>query len=166
MKKIILRFSIIILLLFLIPIGYYYFQQENMLFQKVTLPQDYSFSYKQPFEELFLETEKGAKINALYFKIANPKGVILYFHGRGGNLAHRWGHIFREFTCRGYDFFIMDYRGFGKSQGKLSEKALYLDARKCYEFLKEHYREDQIIIYGCSLGTGIATHVASLTLKH
>ncbi len=162
MKKILIRFSLFISLFFLAMLSYVYFQQEKILFQKTSLPQDYVFSYKQPFKELFIETEKGAKINALHFKTSNPKGVVLYFHGRGGNLAHRCGHISDAFTCRGYDFFIMDYRGFGKSRGKLSERALCFDARKCYEFLKKFYEEDQIIIYGCSLGTGIATYVASL----
>lgn len=141
--------------------GYVYFQQESLLFQKATLPQDHIFSYDEPFEELFIETENGARINALYFKTFRPKGVVLYFHGRGGNLADRWGKFSREFTSRGYDFFIMDYRGFGKSTGKLSEKALCKDATKCYEYLQDIYPENQIVVYGRSLGTGIATFVAS-----
>ena len=141
--------------------AYVYFVQENLLFQKATLPQDHVFSYDEPFEELFIETEKGARINALYFKTFRPKGVVLYFHGRGGNLDDRWGKFSREFTRRGYDFFIMDYRGFGKSTGKLTEKALCSDATKCYEYLQDIYPESQIVVYGRSLGTGIATFVAS-----
>lgn len=149
--------------LILAIISYFYFIQEDVLFQRATLDPGYIFTYEEPFEELFLETEKGARINALYFKTFRPKGVVLYFHGRGGNLADRWGRISKEFTSRSYDFFIIDYRGFGKSTGKLNEQALCHDAAKCYEYLMDIYPENQIVIYGRSLGTGIATYVASHT---
>ena len=55
----------------------------------------------------------------------------------------------------------MDYRTYGKSTGKLSENALYHDAQFCYDYLTERYPEDEITIYGRSLGTGIATYIAS-----
>ncbi|WP_194847147.1 alpha/beta hydrolase [Candidatus Neptunochlamydia vexilliferae] len=142
-------------------IGYIYQEQEAMLFHKRTLPSDYAFTFKEPFDELFLETDQDARINALHFKIDNPKGVVLYFHGRGGNLGGKWGPVVREFTSRGYDLFIMDYRGFGKSTGKLSEKGICHDADYCYSYLLDQYREEQIVVYGRSLGTGIATYVAS-----
>lgn len=149
------------LLLLTFGLGYIYIQQEELLFQKTTLPGDYSFTFAESFEELFLDTEKGARINALYFTTENPKGVVLYFHGRGGNLSDRWGPLSKEFTSRGYNFFIMDYRGFGKSKGKLSERAICHDADYCYDYLTKKFREDQIVVYGRSLGTGIATFVAS-----
>jgi fermentation-respiration switch protein FrsA (DUF1100 family) len=161
MKKFVPITLLVIFSLILSGMGYVYFFQEDLLFQKVTLDQDHMFSYEEPFEELFLSTEEGVKINALYFKTSSPKGVVLYFHGRGGNLAYRWGKFSREFTKRGYDFFIMDYRGFGKSQGKLSEEGLCHDALECYRYLNSLYPENQIIVYGRSLGTGIATYVAS-----
>lgn len=163
MKRI---FALIFLTLFLFlfaGMGYFYFMQEEMLFQNKALPQNHVFSYEERFEELFLETEGGALINALYFKTRRPKGVVLYFHGRGGNLEKKWGKFSHEFISRGYDFFIMDYRGFGKSKGKMSEEALHSDAQKCYDYLMDIYPENQIVVYGRSLGTGIATHVASHT---
>ncbi|MCB1085062.1 MAG: alpha/beta fold hydrolase [Chlamydiia bacterium] len=161
MKK---KFILVIIALFLpllLAIGHIYHNQEDMLFKKRTLPDDYIFTFQEPFTEHFLETEKGAKINALHFKAENPKGVVLYFHGRGGNLSGKWGRLSNQFTSRGYDLFVIDYRGFGKSRGKLSERALCHDADFCYNYLNTWYREDQIIVYGRSLGTGIATYVAS-----
>ena len=149
------------LILAIAAIGHIYYHQEDMLFQKATLPEDYTFNFEEPFEELFLDTGEGARINALYFKTENSKGVVLYFHGRGGNLSGNWGKVSQEFTSRGYDLFVMDYRGFGKSKGKLSERALCHDADYCYNYLNNLYREDQIVVYGRSLGTGIATYVAS-----
>ena len=159
-KKIFLPIFACLILIFA-GVSYIYTHQEEMLFQKATLPQDYTFTFDEPFDELFLDTEEGARINALFFNTDKPKGVVLYFHGRGGNLSGNWGRLSKEFTSRGYDLFIMDYRGFGKSTGKLSEKALCHDADFCYDYLNNTYREDQIVVYGRSLGTGIATYVAS-----
>lgn len=159
-KKIVLTFTACVLFV-VAGISYVYFNQEAMLFQKATLPQDFAFDFEEEYEELFLETEPNAQINALYFKTKNPKGIVLYFHGRGGNLSGNWGKVSREFTNRGYELFVMDYRGFGKSTGKLSEKALCHDADFCYDYCTNLYDENKIVVYGRSLGTGIATYVAS-----
>ncbi|MEM8727586.1 MAG: alpha/beta fold hydrolase [Chlamydiota bacterium] len=148
-------------ILILLGLGHLYLRQEKILFQQVLLPDDHTFSFKQPFRELFFETEKDARINALYFNAENPKGAVIYFHGRGGNLATHWGRVSKEFTSRGYDLLITDYRGFGKSRGKLSEKGIYRDADYCYDYIASRYPENQIVVYGRSLGTGIATYVAS-----
>ncbi|QVL57039.1 MAG: alpha/beta fold hydrolase [Simkaniaceae bacterium] len=159
-KKIIIVFSALFIFL-LLGVGHVYYHQEDMLFRKAALPDNYAFSFEEPFEELFFETEAGARINALYFTAEKPKGAVIYFHGRGGNLSGNWGRVSKEFTSRGYDLFIMDYRGFGKSRGKLSERALCHDADYCYNYISTRYPENQIVIYGRSLGTGIATYVAS-----
>ncbi len=137
-----------------------YFLQEKMMFLPTELEQDYVFNFSYPFEELFFETEDNVTINAIHFKNENPKGVILYFHGNAGDLS-RWGIVTEYFVEKQYDVLIMDYRTYGKSTGVLSEKALYSDAQYCYNYLKEHYDEKSITIYGRSLGTGIATYMAS-----
>jgi len=143
--------------------GYLYFTQETRIFSGAPLAQDTSYPYLQRFEELLLETGDGGKISALHFKIPQPKGVVLYFHGRGGNLLSPWGQFAFDFTSRGYDCFMMDYRSFGKSTGSLSEHALLDDASRCYTYLADLYPEDQIVIYGRSLGSGMATYVAAHT---
>ncbi|MDC8003997.1 alpha/beta fold hydrolase [Aureisphaera galaxeae] len=134
--------------------------QEKLIFLPSTLPQDYAYTFQEEFEELFLEAEDGARLNALHFKVDNPKGLILYFHGNAGDLS-RWGVITSEFTKYGYDVLVMDYRTYGKSTGKLSEMALYGDAKMFYKKAMELFPEDQIIVYGRSLGTTFATAVAS-----
>lgn len=136
------------------------FIQEKILFRPTILAQDHAFQFSQPFEELFLKTKDDAIINAIHFKTENPKGVILYFHGNAGDLS-RWGLIAEYFVKQQYDVFIMDYRTYGKSTGTLSESALYKDAQLCYDFLLKNYNESDISLYGRSLGTGIATHLAS-----
>lgn len=137
-----------------------YFIQEKILFRPSVLAQDYVYNFEYNFEELFLDTDDHAVINALHFKNENPKGVILYFHGNAGDLS-RWGEITEFFVKKQYDVFVMDYRTYGKSTGTLSEQALYKDAQLCYDYVKSRYTEDSITVYGRSLGTGIATYLAS-----
>ncbi|WP_231562647.1 alpha/beta hydrolase [Muricauda sp. MAR_2010_75] len=124
------------------------------------LPEDHVYTFNAEFEELFLSAPDGARLNALKFYAENPKGLILYFHGNAGDLS-RWGRIVVPFTDLGYDVLIMDYRTYGKSTGKLSEKALYADAQLFYDRALEKYAAQDIIIYGRSLGASIATHLAS-----
>jgi len=137
-----------------------YFLQEKLMFLPTTLEQDYQYQFNYPFEELFLETDDDAIINALHFKTEEPKGVLLYFHGNAGDLS-RWGKITEYFVSKHYDVLVMDYRTYGKSIGTLSEEALYKDAQYCYDYLLQQYSEDTITLYGRSLGTGLASYLAS-----
>ena len=138
------------LLLYIMIGTFLYAFQQSMIFHPWDLPQDHAYEFQHEFEELFLKTEEEAIINALHFKAENPKGVILYFHGNAGHLQ-RWGTITSHLVDKGFDLFIMDYRTFGKSVGKLSENALYKDAQFCYDYLTDSYlAEDIIIQYGGS----------------
>ncbi len=137
-----------------------YFMQEKLIFLPTKLPLDYVYNFEHSFEEFFVETGDGARLNAIHFKTENPKGVILYFHGNAGDLS-RWGVITSYFTQFDYDVVVMDYRTYGKSNGKLSEKALLTDAQLFYNYLLKKFQEDEIIVYGRSLGTNLAVFVAS-----
>ncbi len=133
--------------------------QENLIFYPESLPPEYRFAFSQPFEELTVPVE-AATLNALLFKTRNSKGVILYLHGNAGSLRS-WGEVAVDFTSRGYDILIPDYRGFGKSSGKIAnEKQLLDDGLALYRLLTKSWPEDRIIVYGRSIGTGIATFIA------
>ena len=67
----------------------------------------------------------------------------------------------KDFVGKGYDFFILDYRGFGKSRGRRTESNLYADLQQVYKWLATHYEEQQMVLYGRSLGSGLATRIAS-----
>lgn len=135
--------------------------QEKLLFVPRTLLEDFEYKFPTEFEEFYLTgTDGEAKLNALHFKVENPKGVILYFHGNAGHLAD-WGWVMQDYVQRGYDAIVMDYRSYGKSTGKIGEKELYSDAQLFYEYTEKHYDEKEIIVYGRSLGTTFATYVAS-----
>ena len=146
-----------VMLLLLLSI---YFFQEKLIFHPDIITKDYKYAFEEPFEEVFLNTSDGHVINALHFKVSTPKGVILYFHGNAGNLIS-WGYIANDFVQYGYEVFIMDYRGFGKSTGKPDEDSLYDDAQICYDYLKQAYDENKIVIYGRSLGSAFAVKVAA-----
>lgn len=168
-KKIKQRFKRVItfILLFYVMINAsLYLFQDKILFRPTVLEQGYQFEFEHNYEEVFLKVDEDAVINAIHFKVNNPKGVILYFHGNQGDLQ-RWGKITEYFVDRNYDVFVMDYRSYGKSKGTLNEEALYKDADFMYEYVKERYTENDITVYGRSLGTTFAAFVAARnTPKH
>ena len=133
--------------------------QEKVVFLPVILPHDHTYDFENDFEEYLWDTPYEGKINALHFRIKNPKGVIAYFHGNADNL-HRWGKIAVDFTKFGYDVLVMDYRGYGKSSGPRNEEYLYSDAQYFYDYAKDNYGEEKIIVYGRSLGGAFATKIA------
>lgn len=154
------KFGLAVFSGYLIIAAMLYFLQERLIFLPTKLPADYEFSFSEPFKEVFLKADDEALLNGIHFKLEDPKGVILYFHGNAGDLS-RWGEITSYFTTKGYEVIVMDYRTYGKSTGKLSEAVLYTDAQLFYDYAKSKYPEDKIVVYGRSLGTGIASKIAS-----
>jgi len=144
----------------ILAVAMLYAFQEKLIFLQSTLPQDHVYTFEQEFEEINLKHPDGAVLNAIHFKLSEPNGIIIYFHGNAGTLE-RWGEITSYFTQFNYEVLVMDYRGYGKSTGKLSESALNEDAQLFYQYALDHFQEDEIIVYGRSLGTGIATYIAS-----
>lgn len=139
-----------------------YKNQEHILFRSVPLSHDHQFESRHDFDEIFLEGKDKGLIHALHYKSkTKAKGLVLYYHGRGSNLAGYWSKFTDDFVDRGYDLMIMDYRTFGKSRGKLTQHHLLSDAEKVYLHALTQYDPSSIILYGRSLGTGIATYVAS-----
>lgn len=142
----------------IIGVGLYFFQ-ERLIFQIEKLPRDFKYTFKQPFEEHFLKMKDGAEINVLHFKVENPKGLVLYFHGNAGSLE-RWGEIITPITELGFEVLIMDYRGYGKSIGKLGPRKMLSDSEEVYEFALRFTDEKDVILYGRSLGSAFASYLA------
>lgn len=139
---------------------FYYLVQERFIFVRFRLARDHRFKFPGPFDEVFIHSEDGAELHALHFRVERPKGVVLYFHGNTGSLR-RWGKRAPRFTELGYEVLMPDYRGYGKSRGALSEEALHDDARRWYDHLRRDWGQDHIIVYGRSLGCGMAVPVAA-----
>ena len=134
---------------------------EKIIFQPTKLESSYEFKFNEPYKEFFLETEDGCTLNALLFNTANnPNGFILYFHGNADNLQ-RWGEYAIDFTSLGYDVLAIDYRGYGKSTGSPSESNLYSDAEFVWNWSNENLSYDKHVVYGRSLGTAVASHLAA-----
>jgi pimeloyl-ACP methyl ester carboxylesterase len=102
----------------------------------------------------------GGRINGIHFKVPASLGVVYYLKGNSRSIKG-WGKFARDFLSNGYDIMMFDYRGFGKSKGKRTQTKLFDDAQFMYTWLAKQYPEEKIIIYGRSLGSGIAARIAS-----
>ena len=136
-----------------------YFFQEKFIFLPTVLADDFQFQFRHPFEEHLLKTADEGHINLLHFKAIESKGLIVYFHGNAGSLE-RWGGIVAPFVDLGYDVLISDYRGYGKSKGERNQQNLLGDADAIYAFAKSLADENEIILFGRSLGSGFASYLA------
>src|SRR5690554_7779979 len=131
--------SIILIGLYLLICLLLYLFQEKLIFYPTQLKTDHTFKFSGNFNEIFFKTKDGKSLNALLFKAKKPKGVIFYLHGNAASLDH-WGNVAETYTELNYDVFIWDYRGYGKSDGKiLSEEQLLEDAQLAYDQLKNNY---------------------------
>lgn len=140
--------------------GLFYFLQDYFFFRPELLPKHFAYKYSFPFEEVNFEMEDGGTINGVHFKVPNARGVVFYVKGNSRSVKG-WGKFARDFVGKGYDFFMIDYRGFGKSRGKRSENIIYADLQHVYQQLAEQYEQGKIILYGRSLGSGFAARIAS-----
>ena len=139
-----------------------FFLQDYFMFKPEKLPKDFHFHYdNQEIEEYNIDTRDGAIINGLRFKTKDPKGVVFYLKGNSKSIKG-WGKFAVDFTRHGYDVIMVDYRGFGKSTGKRTQKAVKRDLQVIYNKIKENVAEKYIILYGRSLGSGFATKLASM----
>ena len=149
-----------IVVVYCVAIILLYALQSKLIFYPGVLGRDFAFRLGKHDEEVTLETSDGEAISALFFR-GKGRDVILYFHGNAGDLSG-WQFVAEDFTALGYNFLIIDYRGYGKSTGTVSERGLYLDADAAYEYLlKRGFEPRDIVIYGRSIGSGVAVDLAS-----
>jgi len=151
---------LIILAVYLVIALIFYFLQDYFFFRPEILPKHFEYKYPFPFEEVNFEMEDGGRINGLHFKVPNSRGVIFYLKGNSKSIKG-WGKFAKDFVSKGYDFFMIDYRGFGKSSGRRTETTLFNDAQTVYKWLQNHYEEEKIVVYGRSLGSGMAARITS-----
>ena len=161
-RKIIFRWLKIIIILYCsIGIILYYLQQK-FLFHPEKLSNAYVYDFKVPFEEVNIPFNATDTINMIKFFPADSvrRGVVLYFHGNKDNVE-RYAKFAGNFTKHGYEVWMEDYPGFGKSVGERTEKKMYMQALQIQKMALSKYGKDSIILYGKSFGTGIAAYTAS-----
>ncbi len=160
-KKMIINTIKVIAVLYLAVCVVLYFFQEKLIFFPEKLQQNFKFTFNQPFEELHFTCSDSAVLHGVLFKAALPKGLVFYLHGNAGSL-NSWGILAQAYTSLGYDVCMVDYRGYGKSQGCInSQQQLFADLQLVYDEMKKKYDEGKIIVLGYSLGSGFATKIAS-----
>lgn len=115
-----------------------------------------------PYEDIYFKTEDGVKLNGWLVKNPSAKCTLLFFHGNAGNIGDRLLKL-RFFRELGVNTFIIDYRGYGHSEGSPTEEGIYKDARAAYDYLagRQDMKSMPIILYGGSLGGAVAIDLAT-----
>jgi len=147
---------------FVFLFGYIKFLEQKSVFFPNKIVKVNPEILHMPFEDVYFGTKDNLKINGWFIPTEGSKYTILYFHGNAGNLADRLEKI--ELLKKiGLNIFIIDYRGFGKSQGRPTEKGVYLDADAAYDYLIKDRKigPDQIVLFGESIGSAVAIELAS-----
>ena len=142
-----------------------YFRQSSLIYYPNIAGRNLDASPQQiglAFEDVELLTEDKVRLHGWFIPSDNARGTLLFFHGNAGNISHRLDSI-AIFNRMNLDVFIFDYRGYGQSQGRVSETGTYLDAEAAWFYLVETRAIDanKIIVFGRSLGASIAAWLAS-----
>ena len=137
-----------------------YFAQGLILFHPQPLGRNYHFKFEQPFEELNIPYGKNNLSIVKFQPDEKRNGIVLFYHGNMENVEHykTYPSIFLK---NNQEIWMIDYPGFGKSTGKRTEKIMDDEALLMYDMALKQTSSDSIIIYGKSIGTGVATFIAS-----
>jgi len=139
-----------------------FFQQPRMIFYPLTELESTPANWGLDFEDVNLQTTDGVLLHAWYVPAAGSEQVLLFFHGNAGNISHRRASL-EVFHRLGLNVLMVDYRGYGQSEGSPSEAGLYRDAAAAWSYLVEEkgFSANQVVIFGRSLGGAVAVDLAS-----
>lgn len=135
-------------------------RQEALLFQPEPLPPDHRFELGDDVSERWIAVP-GARLHALHLRVPKPRGLVFFLHGNSGNVATWLGNadFYRQAQV---DLFMLDYRGYGKSSGRIeSEAQLQADVRAAWDAVAPAYAALPQVIFGRSLGTALAAGLAA-----
>lgn len=139
----------------------YLFDRKVIFFptkQMVHTPSDMGLYY----HDVWLTAEDGTKLHG-WFVPGQGDYTMLWFHGNAGNISHRVDNLLLFNRRLGVSTLIFDYRGYGRSEGKPSERGMYMDAEAALEYLSASYNidNDKLILFGRSLGCAVAVEMAT-----
>ncbi|MBT3046699.1 MAG: alpha/beta hydrolase [Candidatus Thiodiazotropha sp.] len=164
LKEILLLLLLGLLLLLLFAL-YLYLNQTNLIHlpnlpgrELGATPERLGLGY----ENVTLVTEDRVKLDGWYIPHQAPRATLLFFHGNAGNISHRLESI-ALFNSLGLSVLAIDYRGYGRSEGRPSEKGIYRDAETAWRYLREErgIPGHQILLFGRSLGGAVAAYLAA-----
>jgi pimeloyl-ACP methyl ester carboxylesterase len=146
-------------LAYAVLLGALWVGQEKLLFHPRTLAADHRFNFGDDVHEVFIDVP-GARLHALHLRLPSPDGVVFYLHGNAGHLQS-WFVNTEPYRRANLDLFMLDYRGFGKSTGRIeSQVQLQADVRTAWEHVAAKYESGHRVFIGRSLGTGLAAALA------
>ena len=150
----------LVLALYAAVLGWLWLRQEKLLFAPTVLPAGQVLAKAPDIHEVTIEVP-GARLSALHLRLLKPKGVVFFLHGNGGALD-TWFVNPEYYRRANFDLFMIDYRGYGKSSGRIeSEAQLRSDVRAAWASVAPQYAGRKVVVYGRSLGTGLAAGLAA-----
>jgi fermentation-respiration switch protein FrsA (DUF1100 family) len=164
--KMLLRLGAVLALTYLSLALLMWLSQERLVYlpdagrEHIATPADAGLDW-QP---VALVTADGLTLDAWWLPADNSRAALLFLHGNAGNISHRLASL-EQFNRLGLSVLILDYRGYGKSEGKPSEAGTAMDGDAGWRWLKEQSGHDpgRLVIFGRSLGAAIAAELASRT---
>lgn len=135
--------------------------EDFFIFHPTSVFDDVPEKWGLTCEDVFFDTEDNVRLHGWFFPLHGDKPVFLFCHGNAGNISHRLENI-RLLLENGLQVFIFDYRGYGKSSGKPSERGIYLDGLAAYDYLvrRDTWLSEEVVVFGRSLGASVAIEVA------
>jgi pimeloyl-ACP methyl ester carboxylesterase len=158
--KTLLGAALAIALLYAAVLALVWWQQERLIFLPATLPLEHRFDFGADVHEAWIDVP-GARLHALHLRNPQPRGVVFFLHGNAGNLDS-W-FINADFYRRlNFDLFMLDYRGYGKSSGRIDSQAqLEADVLTAWASIAPRYAGLRRVIMGRSLGSALAAGLAA-----
>lgn len=161
MRSNILKWTRLVILIYALLGILVYYLQDYFFFQSLAVQQSHHYNFSIPYREVNIAYSQNENLNIVQFETNKPvKGVVLYFHGNRKNIGWYAGFA-PMFTVLGYEVWMPDYPGYGKSTGKITEDKLYSYSLQLYKLAAKKFSADSIIIFGKSMGSGLATYLAS-----
>ncbi len=153
LKSIVILYILLVIIIFFLQRSLLYMPAKDMKNPNI---------YGLPMMSGPIETDDGEKLVGWYRKAEDGKPSIIFFHGNAGHLGYR-AKKYLALMREGYGLLAVSYRGYGQSTGSPTEEGLYNDARASIKFIQDKFKikESDIILYGESLGTGVAVQMAT-----
>ncbi len=155
-----------IVLVFALLCALFYAYQHLLFFQPKALDATHmlTFPVRMKFSTATIAFDEETKIDVVKFKQDDTtraaKGVVLFFHGNRYNVEH-YSTYAPYFTRNGYEVWMPDYPGYGRSTGEINAGVLEELSLQLYKMARVQFSPDSIVIYGKSLGTGVASYLAA-----
>ena len=139
------------------------FLEESLIFIPLNYAEDDWHPRGLTIEEANFQAADGVALHGWYIPHPKPKAAVLFLHGNAGNITHRVGILQALHTRARVSVLIFDYRGYGHSKGKPSERGILADARAARDWLarREKIRPADVVLMGESLGGGVAVDLAA-----